>query len=192
MIRPIVFNVRWFRRHFQRGLSLLELLVSTTLLMLIMVMGTTIFSNIQSHLRLAEKESRVQQYARDAMNKMSRELRQTVGRVKSGALSAAEPTDIYFVVPHVNADGSATGYDLVRYWFADDVDKPGSNIKSLYRAIKSNGNSAAFDTTAFTNNRTRMIREAAAQNPGHDSFFKLDPLKEPCAIQILIRVAVYR
>lgn len=180
------------RLHRQRGLSLLELMISTALLMLIMVMGTTIFTNIQSHLKIAEDESRMQQHARDAMTKMARELRQTVGVVESPG-SPSYPTDIYFVVPHVNADGTSSTFNQVRYWFAEDYDKPGSNIRSLYRAVKNIGTSSANSTTAFTNNRTRLIREAAAQSPGTDSYFELkNTTPGQQRVYIKIRVAIYR
>lgn len=178
----------------QRGLTLVEMLISTALLMMIMAMGTAIFSNIQSHANLAEKEARMQQYARDAMNKISRELRQAVGPVlkASSNTSDAYPDDIIFVVPNVTAAGTMSGYNQVRYWFSEDHEKPGSNIKSLYRAVRNIGSTPTNSNTPFTNNRTRLIREAAAENPGVDSFFEIEPKGKAGTILIKLRVAVYR
>ena len=164
---------------------------------MILLMGTAIFSNIQSHLKLAEKEATMQQYARDAITKISRELRQA--RVAAGTricnpspCMVPEYTDIYAVVPDVAADGSTSGtYSLVRYWFQEDHQKPGSNIMSLYRARKTNGSSSEFPggvlPTAFIDNRTRLLREAAALNPGDESYFKITGN----LIQIVLIVAIY-
>ena len=185
----------WQKRlRFQRGLSLVELLISTALLMMIMVMGTTIFQNIRSHLKLAEEESRMQQYARDAMNQMAREIRQAVNLnwvYPSG--SSAHTFDIYFTKPHVNADGTTTDYDLVRYWYDDDYERPGTGLKSLYRAVKTNGASTVAANTPFTNNRRRLIREVAAKNPGQDSFFKINATADgKLSVLLNIQVTVYR
>ena len=181
----------------QQGFTLVELLISTGLLFMIMVMGTAIFSNIQSHLQLAEKEATMQQYARDSITKISRELRQarvTVGTRTCNPSPCLVPeyTDIYAVVPDVLGNGYPAGtYRLVRYWFQEDHEKPGSNIMSLYRAWKTNGTSNEFTggamPTAFIDNRTRLLREAAALNPGDESYFKITGN----LIQIVLIVAIY-
>ncbi|MGE3728246.1 MAG: PilW family protein [Candidatus Sericytochromatia bacterium] len=194
MIRFFSPGERQKRLRFQRGLSLVELLISTALLMMIMVMGTTIFQNIRSHLKLAEEESRMQQYARDAMNQMAREVRQAAHLNWVYASGSTTHTfDIYFTKPHVNADGTTSGYDLVRYWYDDDYERPGTGLKSLYRAWKSNGAVTTADVTPFTNNRKRLIREVAAKNPGQDSFFKINSTADgKLSVLLNIQVTVYR
>jgi len=180
-------------RFRQRGVTLVELMISMGLLFLIMVMGTTIFSNIQGHLKLAEQEARMQQYARDAINKMTRELRQASAmQMVPSALYSGRSIDLFFTRPHVAPDGTSTGFDLVRYWFADDYERPGTGIKSLYRAWKSNGTSTTVSTTAFEDNRTRMIREAAAEHPGIDSYFERKGATSPFTLELVLRVTVYR
>jgi hypothetical protein len=185
-----------FKRS-QQGLTLVELLISTGLLFMIMLMGTTIFSNIQSHLKLAEKEAAMQQYARNSITRISRELRQA--RVVAGnrvcnpsPCLVPEYTDIYAVVPDVDGAGATSGtYSLVRYWFQEDHQKPGTNIMSLYRASKTNGTSNQFPggvtPAPFTDNRSRLLREAAALNPGDESYFKI----KGNLIEIVLIVAIY-
>lgn len=186
-------------QRFQKGFTVAELLISTSLLMMVMVMGTAIFSNIQGHLVLAQKEARMQQYARDAMTQMSRELRQA--KMVMGARSCLptpctvpEKTDIYAVVPEVNSDGSVSGqYRLVRYWFQEDHEKSGSGIMSLYRAWKNNGASPHLpDNIAsdlFSDHRTRLLKEAAALNPGNESYFRIAPSGQ--LVEIVLIVATY-
>lgn len=195
MIRPTLPRAAVLHRRLQRGMTLVELLISTALLMMIMTMGTAIFQNIRNHLRLAEEESRLQQYARDAMNRMAREVRM------AAALNWVYPTnstsytyDLYFTRPHVNSDGSFSGtYDLVRYWYGDDYEKPGTGIKSLYRAWKSNGTSITAGNTPFTDNRTRLIHEVAAEHPGEDSFFLVRQTGDGVySVSLNIQVTIYR
>jgi len=183
----------------QKGFTLAELLISTSLLFMLLVMGTAIFSNIQSHLVLAQKEARMQQYARDAMTQMSRELRQA--KMVLGArsclptpCSVPEKTDIYAVVPDVSSDGTiANHYRLVRYWFQEDHEKSGSGIMSLYRAWKNNGTSPRLPdniaTDLFSDHRTRLLKEAAALNPGNESYFRIAPSGQ--LVDIVLIVATY-
>lgn len=195
MIRRVQYPRSVSLQRFQRGLTLVELLISTTLLMLIMVMGTAIFQNIRDHLRLAEEESRMQQYARDAMNRMAREVRMAADLnwvYPSGSTSYTY--DLYFTRPHVDGDGKFDGtYELVRYWYGDDYEKPGTGVKSLYRASKSNGISSYATNTPFTDGRTRLIREVAAERPGEDSFFLVKQTPDGgYSVALNIQVTIYR
>lgn len=189
----------------QKGLTLVEVLISSSLLFLIIVSGTMIFTNIQGHLTLAEKEARLQQYARTVMTQMSRELRQAsdvfVTRPSDTTGHLVNYTDVFVVVPNVNANtGALVGtYKLVRYFYEEDHQKPGSGINSLYRAWKSNGASKELpsaysgttltSTELFKDNRTRLLREAAALRPGDESYFTYDD--QSGLIRIVLMVATY-
>ncbi|MBT9545478.1 MAG: hypothetical protein IV090_08820 [Candidatus Sericytochromatia bacterium] len=177
-------------------MTLVEVIISSALLFLIITSGTLIFSNIQGHLTLAEKEVRMQQYARQVITQMSREVRQGrdvfIMREDSDP-SVNEGTSLYLIVPEIDPhNGSLLGtYKEVRYYYAEDHEKPGSGIKSLYRAWRSNGTSIAFPTdppSVFSNNRTRLLKEAAALNPGNESYFS----ENNGIVKIVMMVATYR
>lgn len=163
-----------------RGFTVVELLVSMTIFLAVMVLGFNFFLRSQRLTQLAESEAKMQMYARQAMTVITKELRQTSAYKEY--LDPNEPTrkpkDIRFVRPKQGAIGQ---YILVRYWYEENS----QGVYSLYRAERDNGTSpqTPADTDTFkpsvnsasdrvTYKISPLIKEATVIDPGEQSFFE--------------------
>lgn len=183
----------------QKGLTLIELIITGLLMTLLISMGFFVQQNLAESWQIAEDEAIMQRYSRTGIQRIKQELRQAkdiyveppsqaLGGGGQGGVQYS--FDIQFTIPDTDSNGAFTDtYNLVRYWYEEDAT---TKIWSLKRASKTNGASSSVPAGAphFLDNSTYLIREAAVIEPGKQSYFKQDP-DNPVLLHIHLVTATY-
>lgn len=181
-----------------RGFTIIELLVSMSIFLVIMMIGFNFFLRSQRLTQLAESEAKMQMYARQAMTIITKELRQATDYDEITELDPDDQTpeakNIIFIRP---TQGQTDQFTMVRYWYERDT----KGVFSLYRAEKTNGDKprgidADFDPDPFTaSDRTTykirpLIKDASIIDPGEYSYFSQDP-DDKREITVQLYTAIY-
>lgn len=193
MMNKFRFRLR-LRHRGHQGLTLIETMISATLLLGIIYIAVLVYNNVQKSWILAQQEAELQQYSRTAITKISQELRQATAFYPSPPkIGQTYSYDVQFTIPESHAmTGAPTGnYFLVRYWYEENAS---TKVWSLYRAHKSNGTSRTIPTNAppFVENKTTLLKEAAVVDPGQESYFYQDNSVDKQKIIIHLVTATYK
>lgn len=175
------------RHRRNRGLTLLETLISASLLLVVMYIAITIYNNVQRSWMLAQQEAQLQQYSRSAMARIALDFRQaTRFSLDLPEQGQTYSYDVQMTIPDSDTStGAPLGtYTLVRFWYQEDSS---TKVWSLYRAYKSNGNTKNIPEpyTKFIDNKVTLLKEAAVVNPGQESYFYRGPDKKK---KLLVRL----
>ena len=119
----------------QKGMTLVESLVSASILIIILAAALGVYFNVQKSQQLGQDEANMQSQARTAMMNVTTELRQAhdVWLTKIPT-SPTEPysKDIRFSIPVVDSTSNLYGYKIIRYWY---VKNPESFVWSLRKFV---------------------------------------------------------
>lgn len=184
----------------QSGFTLIESMVTVSIFSVIVGMSLTFYQRSHAMLQLSETESHMQMYSRQAMTKITKELRQASDYHEIPFENVPQAKEILFIRPNDNQQtGAVAQYILVRYWFH----KSGNGVYSLLRGQKDHGNEIKFTTgdqnflpdpdnsNDVHNFQIRaLIKEAAVIEPGKQSYFHQDK-NNPSLIGIRLVTATY-
>ena len=119
----------------QKGMTLVESLVSALILIIILEAALGVYFNLQKSQQLGQDDANMQSQARTAMMNITTELRQAhdVWMPKI-PISPKEPysKDIRFSIPVVDTASNLYGYKIIRYWY---VKNPESFVWSLRKFV---------------------------------------------------------
>ncbi|PKL77288.1 MAG: hypothetical protein CVV27_05990 [Candidatus Melainabacteria bacterium HGW-Melainabacteria-1] len=184
----------------QRGFTLVEGMISISVLSLVMGLGLNFYQRTQTTVLLAEAEAQMQMHSRMAMTSVGRELRMASDYFELPFPNVPQAKEIIFVRPKDDASqGNVSGYVLVRYWFHEHT----NGVYSLMRAEKAHGSDARFvagdsdfmpDAEDPVHVRTyrisSLVKEATVIEPGKQSFFQQDKT-QPGLIGVRMVTATY-
>ncbi|HEY9841151.1 MAG TPA: prepilin-type N-terminal cleavage/methylation domain-containing protein [Candidatus Obscuribacterales bacterium] len=188
-----------FKRR-QRGYTLVESLVTLSILSLVMALGLNFYQRTQRTMKLAESEAKMQMISRMAMTQIAKELRQASDYHEIPFANVPQAKEIIFVRPRDDASqGQVANYVMVRYWFHERS----NGVYSLMRAQKDHGSNPrleAADETFIPNANSSadvaayrisaLVKEATVIEPGKQSFFQQDK-NNPELIGIRLVTATY-
>ena len=190
--------MRTFKRK-QKGFTLVEAMISMTLFTALMGMGFNFYSRTHSTMKLTESEAKMQMYSRQAMTKITKELRQASDYYEIPFDGIPQAKEILFVHPDDANQGTVQRYLLVRYWFHENA----QGVYSLMRAYQDHGDQARFlngdnqfspdanDSGDVQNYHiSALVKEATVIEPGKQSFFQQDK-SNPGIINLRMVTATY-
>ena len=138
------------RRHGQRGITLVELLVSMTIMVIVSTMVIMTWSALQNSYSYTVKSDQARNIARDAVERMRREIRAMQPTAIGGAsVVQASPNEIRFTTAF-NDFATDTGgrIRLTRYYYQFDTNQaPGQWRIYRQRDTNSDGSFTSADRT---------------------------------------------
>jgi prepilin-type N-terminal cleavage/methylation domain-containing protein len=155
----------------QSGVTLIELLISMTVLAVITTMIITVWIGLQSSFAQSSKASWAREAARDGVTRMTEEIRDAQASGTGNAITEAGPSRIVFYSTYNLAGNNVTGSDPRQTAFVYQQ-TGASSSGTIYRVVDTTGDGTLTQELAYPSTYGRPIVENVVNTETSTDIFR--------------------